>query len=113
MAEHRMKLQPRPFEQIKAGTKTIELRLNDEKRQQMMAGDTVIFTREPDNTEELRATIVERLVYPNFAALVRDFPSRDMGFDAPPTAGTARPSYYTAEQEAEYGALGLRVKIHG
>ena len=31
--KHEMKLNNSPFERIKNGTKTIELRLNDEKRQ--------------------------------------------------------------------------------
>ncbi len=31
-ALHRMKLHPIPFEKIKNGSKTIELRLSDEKR---------------------------------------------------------------------------------
>ena len=31
--KHEMKLNNGPFERIKNGTKTIELRLNDEKRQ--------------------------------------------------------------------------------
>ena len=33
MVKHEMKLNKEPFESIQAGTKTIELRLNDEKRQ--------------------------------------------------------------------------------
>ena len=34
-----------PFEQIKSGVKTIELRLYDEKRQALsVVGDTIIFT---------------------------------------------------------------------
>ncbi|MBR2169685.1 MAG: ASCH domain-containing protein, partial [Alistipes sp.] len=32
---HRMKLKQSPFEKIKNGIKTVELRLNDEKRQQV------------------------------------------------------------------------------
>ena len=41
---HNMKLNASPFEKIKNGTKTIELRLNDEKRQQVKTGDFIEFS---------------------------------------------------------------------
>ena len=45
--EHILKLQPKYFEYIKNGTKRIELRLYDEKRQKIAIGDTIIlYTRE-------------------------------------------------------------------
>ena len=40
---HYMNLVPSAFEKISDGSKTIELRLNDEKRQRINAGDTVVF----------------------------------------------------------------------
>ena len=42
-----MNLAPSPFEMIKSGAKTIELRLYDEKRRAVKVGDTIEFT----NTE--------------------------------------------------------------
>ena len=38
-----MKLNKEPFEKIKSGEKTIELRLYDEKRRKIKAGDTICF----------------------------------------------------------------------
>ena len=46
---HYMNLASEPFEQISSGAKTIELRLYDEKRQAVSAGDTIIFTNLADN----------------------------------------------------------------
>ena len=40
---HNMKLQPEPFEKIKCGQKTYELRLLDTKRQKVSVGDTIEF----------------------------------------------------------------------
>ena len=53
--KQKMNLCPEPFEMIRTGQKTIELRLNDEKRQKIQIGDTIEFsqteTREkPGNT---------------------------------------------------------------
>lgn len=39
-----MNLAPSPFEMIKSGEKTIELRLYDEKRRAVGVGDTIEFT---------------------------------------------------------------------
>ena len=40
---HEMKLNKEPFEKIRDGKKTIELRLNDEKRQRVRVGDSIVF----------------------------------------------------------------------
>ena len=41
---HNMQLKPEPFAMIKDGTKTIELRLYDEKRRNIKVGDRIVFT---------------------------------------------------------------------
>ena len=40
---HRMKLKPEPFQKMREGKKTIELRLYDEKRQKVQVGDQIEF----------------------------------------------------------------------
>ena len=45
---HKMKLNESPFERIKNGTKTIEFRLYDEKRQQVKVGDQIEFSKLPN-----------------------------------------------------------------
>ena len=54
--KHEMKLNNGPFEQIKNGTKTIELRLNDEKRQLLKPNDLIEFTNR-SNGEKLLVKI--------------------------------------------------------
>ena len=41
---HVMKLKNDPFQKIKTGKKTVELRLYDNKRRQLDIGDDIIFT---------------------------------------------------------------------
>ena len=53
MMEHNMKLNPSPFEKIRTGSKTIELRLYDEKRRAISVGDTITFV----NTEDANDTL--------------------------------------------------------
>lgn len=46
--EHEMKLQPEYYNFILNGTKRIEIRLFDEKRQQIKIGDTIKILKEPE-----------------------------------------------------------------
>ena len=52
--KHNMNLNNRPFKSIKEGTKTIELRLNDEKRSLLKVGDEIEFTNR-DTNENMEA----------------------------------------------------------
>ena len=51
--KHEMKLNNGPFERIKNGTKTIELRLNDEKRQLLKIKDLIEFTNRTNDEKIL------------------------------------------------------------
>ncbi|UKI28983.1 MAG: DUF3850 domain-containing protein [Clostridium sp.] len=47
---HEMRLNNEPFNKIKEGTKTVELRLLDEKRKKTLrVGDKIIFTNRTNN----------------------------------------------------------------
>ena len=61
--EHELKLQPNFFNYVKYGTKRIELRLYDEKRQKINIGDTIIFRKEPELTEMIEAKVIGLLRY--------------------------------------------------
>ena len=58
---HSMQLQPSPFEMIKDGSKTIELRLFDEKRRKIRIGDTIAFTN-TETREVLSVRVLELMV---------------------------------------------------
>lgn len=73
-----MNLNNDPFNRIIDGTKTIELRLNDEKRQLLKEKDLIEFT----NRTTLEVTMVEvvRLYkYSNFDELYKYFDKISMG----------------------------------
>ena len=75
---HNMNLNNDPFNRIIDGTKTIELRLNDEKRQLLKEKDLIEFT----NRTTLEVTMVEvvRLYkYSNFDELYKYFDKISMG----------------------------------
>lgn len=56
MNKHSMNLNPSPFEMIKSGRKTIELRLYDEKRQCIEVGDYITFANTENELDTLTAS---------------------------------------------------------
>lgn len=108
---HEMNLQQRYFDYIKNGTKRIELRLYDEKRQKIQIGDSIEFTS-PDG-EKLKAEVVGLLRYKTFADLFEDFDISILA-DASMTKDellSVLGEFYTPEMQEKYGVVGIRLRI--
>ena len=71
--EHILKLQPKYFDYINNGTKRVELRLYDEKRQKINIGDTIIFQKEPELEITMKVKVIGLLRYNTFEELFEDF----------------------------------------
>ena len=112
---HKMKLNPDPFEMICSGKKTIELRLNDEKRQKIKVGDMIEFSQ-TETGEKLTAEVIALHKFDSFAELYQKLPLLKCGYTKADIE-TAKPEdmdlYYTPEQQAKYGVLGIEIKIIG
>lgn len=111
--EHILKLRPKYFECIKKGSKVIELRLLDEKRKAIKIGDTIIFKKEPELEETLKAEVKALLMYPSFKAIVDDYPIEMMSDNETTKEELieALNTFYSAEQQAEYGVVGIRIEV--
>ncbi len=111
--EHQMKLHAAPFEAIKSGKKTIELRLWDEKRQKIKRGDTVLFTN-TENGEQLRATVLHLHRFDSFEALYAVLPLLKCGYTEE-TISAAQPSdmeqYYSADDIETYGVVEIEISL--
>lgn len=108
---HEMKLHPAPFEMIKSGEKTIELRLYDEKRQQIKAGDEIRFTNTATG-ETIGKTVAKLHCFPDFEALYQALPLLQCGYTAA-DIHTAHPSdmdqYYSLDEQRQYGVVGIEL----
>lgn len=105
---HKMKLNESPFNRIKNGTKTIEFRLFDEKRQQIKVGDKIEFSKLPDLQEKLLVDVVELYREDTFENLFRKLYTNEEEI----TRKTkAMYEIYSREKEQQYGILGIRIKI--
>ena len=106
---HNMKLHASPFNMIKSGEKTIELRLYDEKRRQICEGDVIIFTNTATG-EKLTANVKKLHRFDSFEALYQALPLLQCGYTAE-DIHTAHPSdmelYYSADEQKKYGVVGI------
>ena len=106
---HKMKLNESPFNRIKNGTKTVEFRLFDEKRQQIKIGDKIEFSKLPDLQEKLLVDVIELYRDDSFENLFRKLYIDEEEI----TRKTkAMHEIYPQEKEQEYGVLGIRIKIN-
>ena len=111
---HRMHLDPDAFSKIDAGEKTIELRLYDEKRRRILAGDVIRFESTDDETDVLYAQVEGLRFFPSFEELYAALPLTDCGYTAK-EAKTASPRdmdrYYSPEEQRTWGVVGIELSL--
>ena len=110
--EHELKLQPRYYEYILNGSKDIEIRLYDEKRQKINIGDIIIFKKEPELNESFKVRVVGLLRYENFDGLFEDFDIDRLADKSMKKSELLEEleKFYTKEKQKEYGVLGIRIE---
>ena len=110
--EHKMKLHNEPFNMIKAGTKTVEMRLNDEKRRIIMPNDIIIFTNTKTN-EELKVIVLDRKVFDNFELLYNHYDKISIGYKEDEESNPKdMEMYYSEEKIKKYKVLAIEVKLY-
>lgn len=109
--EHRMNLWDSPFNHIKQGSKTVELRLNDEKRQLIRMGDTLVFTN-AETHEEMITLVTGIRVFSDFAELYSQYDKISMGYDEDEDASPDDMLlYYPNDKIQKYGVLAIEIKL--
>lgn len=108
---HNMKLNESPFEKIKAGTKTIELRLYDEKRRKVQVGDIIEFTSLA-NCEKIQVVVLALHVYSSFEELYNSLDKKLYGYKEHEVAHyTDMEKYYLPTEIEKYGVVGIEIKL--
>lgn len=108
---HKMMLDSAPFEMIRSGEITIELRLYYEKRQQVKTGDNIIFTN-TSTGETLNTTVTKLHRFNTFKELYKSLPLLQCGYTRE-NIDKATPSdmeqYYSIEEQNKYGVVGIEL----
>lgn len=108
-----MKLQPEYFNYILNGTKRIELRLNDEKRQTIKVGDTIKFLKEPNLDESFLVKVIELIKYNSFLEMFNDYDISILSDNSMSKEELLNDleKFYTKEKQQTYGVLGIRFEM--
>lgn len=112
--QHSMNLNSLPFYKIKNGTKTIELRLYDEKRRMISKGDTIQFYNNEDHRQTVLTKVVDLYVFDSFDELYKNLPLLECGYtqdDVCIASAKDMEKYYSPERQKQYGVVGIRIKV--
>ena len=111
---HIMRLNPLPFKMIASGEKTIELRLNDEKRRKLNRKDLITFVNTEDSLKTITAEVTDIYKYKSFKELYAVLPLLKCGYtkeDVKTVSPEDMLAYYSAKQQEKYGVLGIEIKV--
>lgn len=106
---HKMKLVDFAFKAIKNNEKDIEVRLNDEKRRLIKVGDIIEFVH-IDTGEILKTEVTNLYKFDTFEELFNTFEHSRLGLKDNDTPDIMN-NFYTKEEQKEYGALGIEIKL--
>ncbi len=108
---HNMNLWDSSFAKMKNGSKTIELRLFDEKRRKISVGDIINF-KNTKTYDVIYAEVKALHIFKNFEELYNALPLDKCGYV---NDSIASPNdmldYYTEEYIEKFGVVGIEIKL--
>lgn len=108
---HKMKLQNKPFQMIKLGIKTIEMRLYDEKRKNILVGDGIQFTN-IDTEEQILVEVLSLNIFNDFEEVYNNYRKEELGYKREETANYLdMEKYYNEEEIRKYGVVAIEIKL--
>ena len=101
------------FNVVKNGTKTVEVRLYDEKRKNIKVGDKLTFLKRPLDLETIDVVVTKLEVFDSFNSLVDKYDMKDIYLE-----NASRDDYlklmerfYSKEDELKYGVLAISYEV--
>ena len=112
--KHKMKLRSHPFNMIRSGQKTYELRLYDEKRQQVKVNDEIEFSCLDGNETPFVVRVIALHLFKNFGELYATLPLLKCGYTKE-TIDASSPEnmnkYYSVEEQARHRVVGIEIEL--
>lgn len=108
---HKMGIWHDSFVKIKEQTKTIEMRLFDEKRSLISTGDTIIFT-DTSNKEKIDCMVINMYRYLSFEEWYQHHSKVSIGYNKDEIANPKEMfMYYSNEMIEQYGVVAIEIKV--
>lgn len=100
------------FEVVRNGTKTVEVRVNDEKRRKLKIGDELIFLKRPDDIEKIDAIVEDLIYYKDFNELVNDYSMKELYIDSYSKDDfiDLLKRFYSNDEINKYGVVAIRFR---
>ena len=100
------------LEKIKAGKKTIEMRLYDEKRKMLKPNDIIIFVSTQDENKKIKTKVVKLHKFKTFDELYKHFDKVKLGYNSTEQSNPDDMlSFYPFEEQMKYGVVGIEIKV--
>ena len=112
--KHIMNLDSSPFDKIKTGEKTIELRLYDEKRRCISVGDIIKFVNNDNINDILETKVIALYIFQDFETLYSRLPLLKCGYsdiDVNEAKASDMNIYYSLQKQKEYGVVGIELSL--
>lgn len=106
-----MNLNQNSFCDIQSGKKTIEVRLNDEKRQALHIGDTIVFINRDNIEDQLSVKIKRLFFYPTFEDMFNTLGGKYRPQHTRESFEKSLHAYYTPEDEKKYGTVAIEIEL--
>lgn len=109
-----MKLQEEMFNKIKSGNKYYEARVNDEKRQRVKVGDTIIFKKLPDLIDGVVTKVVDVKRFDSFEQMARVVNLAGIGFENKDAIEISKyyRKFYSEAEEKEFGVVVFKLELY-
>lgn len=105
-----MKVQTKYYNLLKSGKKVVELRLFDEKRQQIKIGDEIVFSNLSDTNDSFIAQVINLYRAESFDKLCQIITPAQAGFTSKEELITVLQEFYTPDSQQKYGVLGIEIQ---
>ena len=105
-----MKVQTKYYNLLKSGKKVVELRLFDEKRQQIKIGDEIVFSNLSDTNDSFVARVINLYRAESFDKLCQIITPAQAGFTSKEELITVLQEFYTPDSQQKYGVLGIEIQ---
>lgn len=109
---HKMKLNDEPFNKIATGSKNIELRLYDEKRQLIKVGDNIVFSNKTG--KQITVKVIALHKFSSFKELYENLDLLKCGYNETninKASYTDMEEYYSKGDIEKYGVAGIEIEL--
>ena len=113
MQVHQMKLKRQHFNKIASGEKWVEMRVADEKRKQVLAGDRILFSCEEEPMHYLTVSVCAVQFFADFFELAKHYGGAAVGFSGVDAEDIAAYmcGIYGADVVQSLGVVALEISL--